>query len=288
MWDVLLDVCLDTLKILPFLFLAYLAMEYLEHHMSAKTSAYLASAEHTGPLIGAAVGAVPQCGFSATAAGFYSGGLITAGTLLAVFLSTSDEMIPVMIGSAVPLGTVLKIVAWKIVIAAVTGLLVDRILRLIHKNRTDAGRIEELCHDAHCSCGEGHGSHIARSALRHTVRTIWVVFAVSLAAGLAVEYVGADVIRGFLTGKPLAGTLLMALIGLLPNCAASVMITTFYMEKLITFGQLMAGLLVGAGVGVAVLFRNNRHWKENAAIVGTLYGAGVLWGILLEILHIAV
>ena len=152
MADVLIDVFLDTLKIIPFLFAAYLLMEYLEHRMSGKMVRYLADAERTGPLVGAVAGIIPQCGFSATAAGFYAGGLISTGTLLAVFLSTSDEMIPVMLGNAVPVTVILKILAWKVVAAVLTGLLVDRIARGGAGTRPKV-RIEELCHDANCSCG---------------------------------------------------------------------------------------------------------------------------------------
>jgi len=285
MAEVILDVLLDTLKILPFLLLTYVVMEYLEHRMSGRAAGYLAQAEAKGPLIGAAVGVIPQCGFSATAAGFYSGGLITAGTLLAVFLSTSDEMIPVLLGSSIPVGRILKILAWKVVIACISGFAADFWLKNKGVRTMPGERIDELCHEDNCSCG-AHNAGIFRPALRHTLKTTLFIFAVSLAAGTAIYFVGEDVISSFLTGRPYAGVFLTALVGLIPNCAASVMITTLFADGLITTGQLMAGLLVSAGVGVAVLLRNNRHAAENARIIGLLYGFGVFWGSFLTLLGV--
>ena len=285
MADVLIDVFLDTLKIIPFLFAAYLLMEYLEHRMSGKMVRYLADAERTGPLVGAVAGIIPQCGFSATAAGFYAGGLISTGTLLAVFLSTSDEMIPVMLGNAVPVTVIIKILAWKVVAAVLTGLLVDRIARGGAGTRPKV-RIEELCHDANCSCGKEHQG-IIKPALRHTVKTGAFVFAVSLAAGILIFLLGEDTITAFLSGRPFTGIFLTALIGLIPNCAASVMITELFAEGIITAAQLMSGLLVSAGVGLAVLFRNRRHFRENLRFTGILYVSGVLWGIFLSVLHVS-
>ena len=179
MTDVILDVLLDTAKILPFLFLTYLVMEYLEHRMSGRAAGYLAQAEKKGPFIGAAVGVIPQCGFSATAAGFYSGGLITAGTLLAVFLSTSDEMIPVMLGSSIPVTRILKILAWKVVIACISGFAADLLLKNTGIRTMPGERIDELCHEDNCSCGE-HNAGIFRPALRHTVKTALFLFLISL------------------------------------------------------------------------------------------------------------
>ena len=285
MAEVLWDVILDTLKILPFLFLTYIVMEYLEHRMSGKAARSLMEARAKGPLIGAAVGIIPQCGFSATAAGFYAGGLISTGTLLAVFLSTSDEMIPVLLGSAIAPSRIVKILAWKVVIATITGLLVDRVL-MVSGAKEPAERIDELCHEAGCSCGEHHAG-ILKPALKHTFKTLWFVFAVTLFAGILIELIGEEPITAFLTGKAYLGVFLTALVGLIPNCAASVMITALFAKGLITGGQLMAGLLVSAGVGVAVLVRNNRHGRENLRIIGLLYGAGVLWGIVLTAARIS-
>ena len=286
MFDLFLDVVLDTLKILPFLFLTYLAMEYLEHRMSSRFASYLTEAQWKGPFLGAAVGVVPQCGFSATAAGFYSGGLITAGTLLAVFLSTSDEMIPVLLGSAIPPARILKILAWKVVTASLTGLAVDFISRMRKGPRIISNHISDLCHDENCSCGQ-HNAGLLKPALRHTVKTILFVFIVSLAAGLLIFLIGEETIMAFLENHQVSGIFLAALVGLIPNCAASVMIATLFANGLITAAQLMAGLLVSAGVGVAVLFRNNkRHIKDNLKIVGALYASGVIWGLLFMLLHL--
>ena len=282
MLEVLKDALLDTGKLLPFLFLTYLAMEYLEKHMSGKTARMLYKAENTGPLIGAAAGVIPQCGFSATAAGFYAGGLITAGTLLAVFLSTSDEMIPVLLARETPVASVLKILSWKVVCGVLTGLIVDRFWR---RKTQGGGRIREICMHENCSCGSGEGKILA-PAVRHTVKTVAFIFVITFAAGILISLVGEDAAAAYLSGHTFAGILLMALIGLIPNCGASVMITTLFADGMISGGQMMAGLLVSAGVGVLVLIRNNRHRKENLTVIGLLYGAGVFWGVVLELLKV--
>ena len=286
MTDILLDAVIDTAKLLPFLLLTYLVMEYIEDRMSEKAAGYLARADKMGPLIGAAAGIVPQCGFSATAAGFYAGGLISAGTLLAVFLSTSDEMLPVLISSAAPLGTILTVLCVKFAAGALAGFAVDLFMR--KKNGGAAGRvrIHEICENEHCHCDgeEGHG--IFLPALRHTLKTAGYIFLVSILAGLLLRFIGKDALTAFLTGKRLLGVLFAAVLGLVPNCAISVLLTTLYADGLLSGGQLLAGLLVGAGVGLLVLFRSNRHLKENLKITGLLLGFGVVFGLLAELIGI--
>ena len=284
MLDVLLDTILDTAKIMPFLFLTYLAMEYIEVKTGSKTAQYLAQAKKMGPMIGAVVGVVPQCGFSATASGFFAGGLISIGTLIAVYLSTSDEMLPVLISSAVPFSTILKIVSWKVAIALLTGLLIDKIIKK-KKKEISENRIHEICEHEHCDCGN-HDGGILRPAIRHTLKTLLFIFIITLVAAYLIHFIGEDKIRLFLEGKKLLGVVVASIIGLIPNCAASVMLTTFYVEGILGGGQLMAGLLVGAGVGLLVLFRNNRHLKENLSIVGMLLLSGIVWGYIIELLGV--
>ena len=284
MLDVMLDVVLDTLKILPFLFAAYLVMEYLEQKMSDRAAHLLAQTDQLGPMLGAAVGIVPQCGFSATAAGFYAGGLISAGTLLAVFLSTSDEMLPVLLASAVPVRTIFRILGWKVVIAVATGFLADRIFRRKKAREEDRVRIHELCHEAGCNCGSTGG--ILRPALTHTAKTIWFIFLFSLLAGMLFHFVGEDTIAQILAGSPILSVVLSAIIGLIPNCAASVLITSLYVDGVLPGGAMMAGLLVSAGVGLLVLIRTNRRAGENLRIIGMLLLSGIFWGLILTLLKI--
>ena len=274
--DVILDTLKDTAKLLPFLFLTYLVMEYLEHRTGGKTARFVGNAGRLGPLLGAAAGLVPQCGFSAAAASLFSGGVISVGTLLAIFLSTSDEMLPILISEAVHLDVIMKILLAKLAIGAVTGLALDLVFR---KSRGKKEKdIHDLCQQEHCHCQEG----IWRSALRHTLQIAFFIFLVSLVIGLLIQLVGEEALAGFLNGQPVLGVFLAALIGLIPNCASSVVLTELYLQGALASGQMMAGLLVGAGVGILVLFRTNRRLAENLKITGILYAAGILWGLLIE------
>ena len=275
--DVLLDTLKDTARLLPFLFLTYLVMEYLEHKTGEKSARMMGKSGRLGPFIGAAAGVVPQCGFSAAAASLYSGGVITVGTLLAIFLSTSDEMLPIFISEAVRVPTILKILLTKAVLGAATGFVIDLIFRRL-KPREKKKDIHDLCTHEHCHCEDG----VLKSALRHTVRIALFIFLISFVIGLIIEGVGEEALSGFLSSQPVLGVFLAGIIGLIPNCASSVEITELYLQGLLGAGQMMAGLLVGAGVGILVLFRTNQNLKENLKITGILYGTGVLWGLLVE------
>ncbi|MDD5940646.1 MAG: putative manganese transporter [Lachnospiraceae bacterium] len=278
----LTDAGVDTLKLIPFLFVTYLVMEALERKTEGHSANLIAEAGKWGPIAGALVGIVPQCGFSAAASSLYAGGLISIGTLLAVFLSTSDEMLPIFISEQVAVPTMVKILAAKAVIGALTGLGIDFILRFTRYKDKTGKRIHDLCEHEHCGCEEEEGG-IVRSALVHTLHIVIFVFLISFALTLLVEGLGEKTIAGILTGRPVIGTLLAGLIGLIPNCAASVMITELYLEGMLGAGQMMAGLLVGAGVGLLVLFRTNARPKENLKITAILYAAGIFWGILIEL-----
>jgi hypothetical protein len=283
MAEVLLDTLKDTAKLLPFLFLTYLIMEYLEHRTGGKTARFVGNAGRLGPLLGAAAGVVPQCGFSAAAASLFSGGVISVGTLLAIFLSTSDEMLPILISEAVHVSTIVKILLTKLAIGAVTGFALDLIFRNFLSSRSEKEKdIHDLCQQEHCHCQEG----IWRSALRHTLQIAFFIFLVSLVIGLLIRLAGEDALAGFLTGQPVLGVFLAALIGLIPNCASSVVLTELYLQGALGSGQMMAGLLVGAGVGILVLFRTNHRMEENLKITGTLYAVGVLWGLLIEVMGV--
>lgn len=293
--DVILDALLDTVKLLPFLFLTYLVMEYLEHKTKDKSKQIMQKSGSFGPLIGGIVGAFPQCGFSAAAASLYSGGVITAGTLLAIFLSTSDEMLPIFISESVNAGVILRILGLKILLGAVSGFAIDILWRFggrkrkareehkhIHREHHEKD-IHDLCESEHCHCENGS---IVGSALKHTLQITLFIFLISLVIGFFVEMAGRDAIGYFISGKPIVGVFLAALVGLIPNCASSVVITQLYLTGILGAGQMMAGLLVGAGVGILVLCRTNKGIKENLGLIGILYGTGVFWGILIEVLGI--
>ena len=277
MLDTILDSLVDTGKILQILFLTYLLMEYLEHHAGGKAARLLQRARGAGPFFGALLGLVPQCGFSGAAASFYAGGAITAGTLLAVFLATSDEMLPILIYAQVPGKTVLTILGVKLVCGVLVGFLVDFFLRLRHVGRHR--EIHEFCEREHCSCDGG----ILRSALRHTVKIILLIFAVTVLLNLVFLYLPKERIAA-VWSVPVLGELLAAIVGLLPNCAASVMITDLYLSGVMGPGPMLAGLLVNAGVGLLVLFRVNRNRRENLAIGGTLLLSGVILGTICGLL----
>ncbi|MDD3278349.1 MAG: putative manganese transporter [Lachnospiraceae bacterium] len=294
--DVLKDTVIDTVKLLPFLFLTYLAMEYLEHKTGEKSKHMLKGAGKLGPVAGGLIGAFPQCGFSAAASSLYSGGVITMGTLLAVFLSTSDEMLPIFISEAVPVSMILKILGIKVVLGIVTGLLIDLGLKFVlgkqqeieekhhHHKEHHEKDIHDLCEHEHCHCEEGS---ILKSALLHTVQITLFIFLISFVIGFAVELVGQEQIAAVLANRPIVGVFLAGIVGLIPNCAASVVITQLYLAGVLGLGQMMAGLLVGAGVGILVLCRTNKNAKENLSIIALLYGTGVIWGILIELTGIA-
>lgn len=281
LWDVLADAVIDTVKLIPFLFLTYLLMEWLEEKTGEKAVSMIRRNGRWGPVIGAVLGVVPQCGFSAAAASLYSGGLITVGTLLAIFLSTSDEMLPIMISEAVSPLIIGKILLTKIVLGLLFGIGIDTLNKFRHRWKKDKEKhIHDLCEQDHCHCEEGN---VFLSALRHTIQIVIFILIFTFVIGLLIELVGEDAIGTFLTSRPVTGVLLSALIGLIPNCGASVTITELYLRGILSPGQMTAGLLVGAGVGLMVLFRTNRRLVENLKITGILYLAGVLGGWIIEL-----
>ena len=282
MIDILLDAIIDSAKILPFLFITYLIMEYIEHKMSEKSKTTIKNAGKWGPLLGSSVGIIPQCGFSASATNLYSARVISLGTLIAVYLSTSDEMIPVFISEKVPILTLVKILAIKFVIGIIFGFIIDFILRIKNKEKQEE-KIEEICEHEHCHCDE---NGIFKSAIKHTLNILIYIFVITLAINLIVEWVGEENITTFVGNHTILGPAISSLIGLIPNCAASVIITNLYIQNIISGASLIAGLLTGAGVGLIILFRTNKSIKENITIVGLLYVIGVISGIVLQAIGI--
>lgn len=343
----------DTLALVPFLFVTYIALEALEHAAGARANAVVRRAGAAGPVVGALLGVVPQCGFSAMAATLYAGRVVTLGTLVAVFLSTSDEMLPMLVAERVEPGLLLRVLGLKVLVALITGVLADLAIRALRKNarvhaflrrtvfsvRRDgmeadvvdqmaeggetAEHICRLCEQDHCGCGHDHtharggerghehgndrghehaDEHVAgcdhghdhshaggrfgivgsivMSAVSHTVQVSLFIFLVTFALVFVLETVGEDALAAFLSGNQLLAVFASALVGLVPNCSASVVITQLYLEGVLGFAPLMAGLLTSAGVGYLVLFRTNRHPRENAVIVVGLFLVACVWGLV--------
>lgn len=269
---VLLHGALDSLKVLPFLFLTYLLMELLEHKAGDGVKNAVGKAGRFGPLVGGALGLLPQCGFSAVAAGLYAGRVVSVGTVLAVFLATSDEMIAVFAGNGVPVRQILAVLGVKLLVAVLVGFVADLLLR----RRAEPPHVEDFCEEEHCHCEKG----VWRSALHHTLHIFLFVLAVNLLLGFLLELWGEENIAALMREIPVLGELIAALIGLIPNCAASVAIATMYAKGVISAGAMLAGLLTGAGSGLLVLFRTNHRLRENLQIVAVLLLVGVLFGTL--------
>ena len=276
----------ETLLILPFLYLTYLLREFLEHRAGERVEHAVRRAGRVGPFVGAVLGILPQCGFSAAAAGLYAGRVITAGTLVAVFLSTSDEMLPLLIAGRIPLPSALALVGIKALIAAALGFLFDLLFarRHAHEEHDTHDHVDELCRREGCHC---EGKSIFLAALVHAAKVVVFIFLASFALGLVIELVGEESLALFVRDLPVLGTLLSALVGMIPNCAASVILTELYLGGALSLGSLLAGLLVGAGVGILVLFRTNRRLRENLMILAYSYVAAVAVGLLADLVGLA-
>lgn len=272
----------DVIGLLPFLFLTYLAMELLEHYAGSKFNKVIQNSGKYGPFLGAVLGVMPQCGFSAAAASFFSGRVIGIGTLLAVFLSTSDEMLPILLSESVPMTVIAKILGTKAMIACVSGYLAAFIYQKFFARKEKDMEIHVVCEEEHCSCEEG----VLRSALKHTVTIFFYIFVIALVLNLVIESIGEDTLANVFSNNVVIGQMIASLVGLIPNCASSVVITQLYIKGVISAGMVMSGLLVNAGIGSLVLLRLNKNMKQNIGIITTLYGFGVVWGILIDVLGI--
>ena len=276
--DYLLDALIDSAKMLPVLYIIYLLMEFIEHKAGKNFPKLLGKTTAVGPLAGSLVGAFPQCGLAAASASLYSGKIITLGTLLAVFLSSSDEMLPILVSSAVPFVRILKIVGMKVAIAVVSGYAVDLVLR--SRQRIDAQARREA---EEAFSGFEHRSNIFICALRRTIEIFIYVFLFSFVLNLIIGLVGEDRLAAALSSVPVLGEVAAGLVGLIPNCASSVVITELFLDGIIGTGPMLTGLLVNAGIGTMVLIKTNKHAKENIVIVCMLYGIGLVWGVAAEL-----
>lgn len=273
---------LESVKLIPFLFLTYLAMEYLEHKTSEKAKYLVRKAGKWGPLIGGVAGAVPQCGFSAAASNLYAGRVITLGTLLAIYLSTSDEMLPILISEKVPVLIICGILIVKIIVGMAAGFVIDFVMSKREKKQEhqehEHSHIHELCEHEHCNCEKG----IVCSALKHTLQITFFLIVITFLLHWFLESVGEDALAGLILNRPVLGPVLAGLVGLVPNCASSVVITQLYLKGAMSIGAMLSGLLAGSGVGLLVLFRVNHDRRENLRILGLLYSVSVVVGIVTE------
>lgn len=302
----------DTIYLVPFLFVTYLALEALEHKAGSRTEEWVRKAGRLGPAVAAVLGAVPQCGFSAAGSALFASRAITLGTLFAVFLSTSDEMLPLFIAEQVEPSVMLSIIGAKVVIGMIMGFAIDAMLRLRlgRAQRNAASQHAEAhshscncehehaqqdevfnpahCHNPGCTCADSHSSwkDVALSAVKHTLEVSVIVFLISLALVAVMEVAGEEAVEAFLSSNPGIAIFGSALVGLIPNCGASVIITQLYLDGILGTGAMMSGLLVSAGVGLLVLFSENRRVKQNIAILAGLYVTGAAWGLAFQALGI--
>lgn len=280
MQEILLDALLDSLRLIPFLFATYLAMGILEHAASSRTKEVIQKAGRFGPLWGSLLGAFPQCGFSAAASYFYMGRVLTLGTLIAIYMSTSDEMLPILISQKVEVSVIVEILAVKVVIAIISGFLTELLLGWMARRKKVPKEFEMSAES--CSCGAG----ILTDAVVHTLKVFFFIFLISLAIGTVIELLGEQGLSRLFSDVPVLGEALAALVGLIPNCAASVAITQLYLDGIIGAGPMMSGLLVSAGMGLLVLFKENHHRHENIIIAVLLYALSVTWGLAIDFLGI--
>lgn len=274
--DILLDTTLDCLKMLPFLFAAFLVIEALEYYSGEFTARLLAGVGKAGPVVGAAAGCVPQCGFSVLASNLYAGGVISVGTLLSVFIATSDEALLIIMGNPGRGKDVVFLLLTKVIIAVIAGYVTDIFLSRRIEVPKECGT---LCSD--CGCEEDGG--ILKPALHHTVKIFIYLFIFTGLLNLCIEVLGIDELSTLLLGNTVFQPVIAAVIGLIPNCAASVILTQLYLNGAISFASVIAGLCTGAGIGLVVLFKVNRQRKENMKILAVLFAVGVAAGIVLEL-----
>lgn len=278
--DVILDAVIDTVKVLPFLFIAFLVIEFLEHKAQDKIKHLFTRAGAFGPAIATVLGCIPQCGFSVMSSNLYSSGIITLGTLIAVFLSTSDEAVILLATAHNGSFEIFKLLVTKIIIALICGYVIYYIERKNHTHHHHHSH--DLCEHDHCGCHE-HGG-VLRPALIHTVKVFGFLLLFTVIIDLIVAFIGTDTLSHLLLSESIFQPFLSAIIGFIPNCASSVLLTQLYIEGTLSFGALIAGLCTNAGAGLLVLFRDKSKFKENIKILGILYICAVIPGIILHIM----
>lgn len=279
MKEVILDTIIDSLKLIPFLLVAFLIIELLEHKLNNKTKNIITKSKKVGPIIGSLLGVIPQCGFSVMATNLYITRIITLGTLISIYLSTSDEMLIIMISEKVQISLILKILLIKIFFGIVYGLIIDKI---INKKKKDKETNYELCDEEHCDCNHS----ILLSAIKHTLHITLFIFIITLIINTIFTLLGDNYLSKILLNNSILSPFITSLIGLIPNCAASVILTELYLNSTISLGALIGGLLTSSGSSLLVLIKNNKNKKENLSIILLLYVLGVLSGIIIELISL--
>ena len=279
MKEVILDTIIDSLKLIPFLLVAFLIIELLEHKLNNKTKNIITKSKKIGPIIGSLLGVIPQCGFSVMATNLYITRIITLGTLISIYLSTSDEMLIIMISEKVEISLILKILLIKIFFGIVYGLIIDKI---INKKKKDKETNYELCDEEHCDCNHS----ILLSAIKHTLHITLFIFIITLIINTIFTLLGDNYLSKILLNNSILSPFITSLIGLIPNCAASVILTELYLNSTISLGALIGGLLTSSGSSLLVLIKNNKNKKENLSIILLLYTLGVLSGIIIELISL--
>ena len=279
MIDTIIEALIDTLKLLPYLLITFLLLEFIEHKFSEKNQKILVNNKKYGTVVGGILGALPQCGFSSMCANLFSAGIITMGTLIAVFLSTSDEMLPIMISEKINIMILIRIIAFKVIVGIITGFFVD----LIYKKKQDKKeeKIKEICEHDHCSCDH---DGILISSVKHTLKISLFILIANLVINFLFFKVGENTVSKLLLHSNTLTYFISSLVGLIPNCAGSVIITKLYLANMISIGTMLAGLLTGSGLGILLLFKTNKNLKENLIILSVIYFIGTFIGILVDLI----
>lgn len=275
MVDIILDTLIDGIKLLPFLFIVFFVLEYIEHKVSKKNKQIIENSGKYGPFIGAILGMFPQCGFSVAATNLFSARVITFGTLIAIYLSTSDEMLPILLSNGLPITFVLKIMLTKVIIGMIAGFIIDYLL----KNKISLKSIHDICEEEHCDCKHS----LIKSTIKHTLNIFSFIIITSFILNTLIFLIGEDNLGKLLLKGNIFAPLLASLIGLIPNCASSILLSELYLSSTISFGSMMAGLLTGSGVALLVLFKTNKNVKENIFILGSIYFIGSIVGLIINL-----
>lgn len=273
MSEILLDTILDVLKLIPFLFIAFLVIEIIEHKISSKSKDVISSSGKFGAILGSILGAIPQCGFSVVATNLYITRIVSLGTLISIYLSTSDEMLPILISNNMPITEILKILGIKVAIGMFFGFIIDLLYR--QKEKKDF----HICESDDCDCEES----LLKSSIVHTLKTVTFIFLVSLLLNIGFTYIGEETIEKAFMSSSIFAPIISCLIGLIPNCASSVIITEIYLNHVISLGTAIGGLLTNSGLSLLVLFKNNKNIKENLMIMTLIYVIGVISGIIINL-----
>lgn len=278
MIDIILDTLIDSLKLLPFLFIAFLIIELIEHKLNKQTKELVSKSGKVGPLIGSLLGLFPQCGFSVMATNLYVTRIITLGTLISIYLATSDEMLPIMLSQKIAFIEIVKLLGIKFICGIIWGFIIDL---LLNKKSKKENINYEICDEDHCNC---HEEGVIKSTLIHTLKTLLFIMLVSFLLNILLHFIGEDNLSKVFLKNSIFGPFISSLLGLIPNCGSSIVITELYLNGAISLGSAMAGLLTGSGVALLVLFKENKDIKENVTILSLLYGLGVISGIIIELI----